>query len=109
MKSSSQLGSQSALRKFATRENRSGTVDSWKAFIPTFNVSIHPASFDLKYSFSGAFEVFVPGGNYYQIIAQKHRMILRINGVTASELIDNEEGHYDLKGILGLQLHTGNR
>ena len=34
-------------------------------------------------------------------------MILRINGVTASELIDKEEGHFDLQGILGLQLRAG--
>jgi hypothetical protein len=45
--------------------------------------------------------------NDYHIIAKGHQMILRINGVTASELIDNEEGHYDLKGILGLQLKAG--
>ncbi|NIP24127.1 MAG: DUF1080 domain-containing protein [Phycisphaerae bacterium] len=45
--------------------------------------------------------------NDYHIIAKGHKMILRINGVTASELIDNEEGHYDLQGILGLQLRAG--
>ena len=45
--------------------------------------------------------------NDYHIIAKGHRMILRINGVTASELIDNEAGHYDLQGILGLQLRSG--
>ena len=28
-------------------------------------------------------------------------------GVTASELIDNEEAHFDLQGILGLQLRSG--
>lgn len=52
---------------------------------------------------------FRPWGewNEYHIIAKGHRMILRINGVTASELIDKEEGHYDLKGILGLQLRAG--
>lgn len=45
--------------------------------------------------------------NDYHIIAVGHRMILRINGVTASELIDNEEEHYDPRGILGLQLRAG--
>lgn len=45
--------------------------------------------------------------NDYHIIAVGHRMILRINGVTASELIDKEQGHCDLKGILGLQLRSG--
>ena len=45
--------------------------------------------------------------NDYHIIASGHRMILRINGVTASELIDNEEAHHDLEGILGLQLRAG--
>ncbi|MEM7476504.1 MAG: LamG-like jellyroll fold domain-containing protein [Planctomycetota bacterium] len=45
--------------------------------------------------------------NDYHIIADGHKMILRINGVTASELIDKEEGHFDLQGILGLQLRAG--
>lgn len=45
--------------------------------------------------------------NDYHIIAKGHHIILKINGVTSSELIDNEEGHYDLKGILGLQLRSG--
>ncbi len=48
-----------------------------------------------------------PQWNDYHIIAKGHKMILRINGVTASELIDNEEAHYDLQGILGLQLRSG--
>lgn len=48
-----------------------------------------------------------PEWNDYHIFAKGHQMILRINGVTASELIDNEEAHYDLKGILGLQLRSG--
>lgn len=45
--------------------------------------------------------------NDYHIIAIGHKVILRINGVTASELIDNEEAHLDLQGILGLQLRAG--
>ncbi|MFN0126711.1 MAG: family 16 glycoside hydrolase [Verrucomicrobiales bacterium] len=48
-----------------------------------------------------------PEWNDYHIIAKGHQMILRINGVTASELIDNEEAHFDLKGILGVQLRSG--
>ena len=48
-----------------------------------------------------------PEWNDYHIYAKGHQMILRINGVTASELIDNEEAHFDLKGILGLQLRSG--
>lgn len=48
-----------------------------------------------------------PDWNDYHIIAQGHQMILRINGVTASELIDNEDVHFDLQGILGLQLRAG--
>ena len=48
-----------------------------------------------------------PEWNDYHIYAKGHRMILRINGVTASELIDMEDGHYDLQGILGLQLRSG--
>lgn len=45
--------------------------------------------------------------NEYHIVARGQHIILRINGVTCSELIDQEEGHFDLKGILGLQLRSG--
>ncbi|MGK0188713.1 MAG: hypothetical protein ACI9R3_004526 [Verrucomicrobiales bacterium] len=45
--------------------------------------------------------------NDYQIIARGQHIILKINGVVCSELIDQEEGHFDLKGILGLQLRSG--
>ena len=45
--------------------------------------------------------------NDYHITAKGQRIILRINGVKCSELLDQEEEHYDLKGILGLQLRSG--
>jgi Domain of Unknown Function (DUF1080) len=45
--------------------------------------------------------------NEYHITAKGQHVILQINGVTCSELIDQEEGHYDLKGILALQLKHG--
>lgn len=45
--------------------------------------------------------------NEYHIIAKGQHIILRINGVTCSELVDQEAGHYDLKGVLGLQLRSG--
>ena len=45
--------------------------------------------------------------NDYHIIAKGQHVTLRINGVTCSELIDQEEGHFDLKGSLGLQLRAG--
>lgn len=45
--------------------------------------------------------------NDYHITAKGQHMILRINGKVSSELIDKEEGHFDLKGILGLQLRSG--
>jgi len=45
--------------------------------------------------------------NDYHITAKGQHIILRINGRVCSELIDEEEGHYDLKGILGLQLRSG--
>ena len=45
--------------------------------------------------------------NDYHISAKGQHIILKINGVTCSELIDREEGHFDLKGILGLQLRAG--
>jgi hypothetical protein len=45
--------------------------------------------------------------NEYHIIARGQSITLHINGVKCSELLDQEEGHFDLKGILGLQLRSG--
>lgn len=45
--------------------------------------------------------------NEYHIIAKGQTITLSINGVKCSELVDQEEGHYDFKGILGLQLRAG--
>jgi hypothetical protein len=45
--------------------------------------------------------------NDYHIVAKGQHVILSINGVTCSELIDQQEGHFDLEGILGLQLRSG--
>ncbi len=45
--------------------------------------------------------------NDYHITANGQHIILRINGQKCSELIDQEEEHFDLKGILGLQLRSG--
>lgn len=45
--------------------------------------------------------------NEYHIIAKGQHIILSINGVKCSELIDREAGQFDLKGILGLQLRSG--
>ncbi|MFM1801952.1 MAG: hypothetical protein RJA81_1304 [Planctomycetota bacterium] len=45
--------------------------------------------------------------NDYRIYAKGQTMILEINGVKSTELIDQEEGHFDLSGILGLQLRSG--
>ena len=45
--------------------------------------------------------------NDYHIFAKGHHIILAINGVECSELIDNEKDHFDLRGILGLQLRSG--
>jgi len=45
--------------------------------------------------------------NEYHIVARGQNITLGINGVKCSELIDQEEGHFDLKGILGLQLRAG--
>ena len=48
-----------------------------------------------------------PEWNDYHIIADGKHITLKINGATASELIDEEEAHFDLKGQLGLQLRSG--
>jgi len=45
--------------------------------------------------------------NDYHIVANGQHLTLAINGVTCAELIDQEEGHFDLKGVLGLQLRSG--
>lgn len=45
--------------------------------------------------------------NDYRITAKGQQIILEINGVKSTELIDQEEGHFDLSGILGLQLRAG--
>jgi len=45
--------------------------------------------------------------NDYRIYAKGHRIVLEINGVTSTELIDNEKDHFDPSGILGLQLRSG--
>ena len=48
-----------------------------------------------------------PEWNDYHIMAKGTRIVLRINGQTASELFDEEEAHKDLTGLLGLQLRSG--
>ncbi len=45
--------------------------------------------------------------NDYHIIAQGHRMILKVNGRVSAEFIDNDEKEFDASGILGLQLRSG--
>ena len=45
--------------------------------------------------------------NDYRISAKGQQIILEINGVKSTELIDQEEGHFDLSGLLGLQLRAG--
>ena len=41
------------------------------------------------------------------ITAKGQQIILEINGVKSTELIDQEKGHFDLSGFLGLQLRSG--
>jgi len=48
-----------------------------------------------------------PKWNDYHIRAKGHHIVLTINGVKCAELVDREEDHYDLSGILGLQLRSG--
>ena len=45
--------------------------------------------------------------NDYHITAKGQHITLRVNGQVSTVLIDREEGHYDLSGILGLQLRAG--
>jgi Domain of Unknown Function (DUF1080) len=45
--------------------------------------------------------------NEYHILAKGQTITLSINGVKCSELTDQEKGHFDLQGSLGLQLRAG--
>lgn len=45
--------------------------------------------------------------NEYHITAKGQTIVLEINGVKSTELTDQEEGHFDLSGFLGLQLRSG--
>jgi len=45
--------------------------------------------------------------NDYRITAKGQHILLEINGVKSTELIDQEDGHFDLSGFLGLQLRAG--
>jgi len=45
--------------------------------------------------------------NEYHITAHGQHITLSINGVKCSELTDEEAGHFDLMGSLGLQLRSG--
>ena len=45
--------------------------------------------------------------NDYHIMARGKHIILRVNGQESAEVIDNETGHFKLKGILALQLRSG--
>ena len=57
----------------------------------------------------GATAALKPAGewNEYHITARGQHITLSINGVVCSELTDEEAGHFDLKGALGLQLRSG--
>lgn len=48
-----------------------------------------------------------PEWNDYHILAKGQHIILSINGIQCAELIDQEQSHFDLQGILGLQLRSG--
>lgn len=45
--------------------------------------------------------------NEYHIIARGNRLVLKINGVLMSEVLDHEDGEFDARGILALQIHKG--
>ncbi len=45
--------------------------------------------------------------NDYVIRAVGNHITLTVNGIETVDLVDKEEGEFDLSGLLGLQLHTG--
>lgn len=48
-----------------------------------------------------------PEWNEYHIIAKGNRIVQKINGVTMSELIDDDEATRRAKGLIAIQLHAG--
>ena len=45
--------------------------------------------------------------NDYYVIARGNHIVLKLNGQTSADVIDNETGRFHLKGVLGLQLRSG--
>ncbi|MEO0415079.1 MAG: DUF1080 domain-containing protein, partial [Verrucomicrobiota bacterium] len=45
--------------------------------------------------------------NEYHIIAKGPNITLKINGITVCEVIDEEDGEADSRGIIALQIHKG--
>jgi hypothetical protein len=48
-----------------------------------------------------------PQWNEYHIIAKGFQLTQKINGVTMSEFIDNDEKNRRAKGLIAIQLHGG--
>lgn len=51
--------------------------------------------------------VDMDGWNDYVIRAEGHRLTQYLNGQLVADVTDYQEGHFDRKGKLGLQLHVG--
>ena len=45
--------------------------------------------------------------NDYSIYAKGNHIVLKINGETMCEVIDNDKTHFDAAGLLALQIHSG--
>lgn len=45
--------------------------------------------------------------NDYHIIAKGNRIVLKVNGLVTSRLIDNQEAERELSGVIAFQLHQG--
>ena len=45
--------------------------------------------------------------NEYHLVVKGNRMIHYVNGVRMSEVLDNDKEHRAMKGLLGVQVHTG--
>lgn len=52
-------------------------------------------------------KVDLDGWNEYRLVVKGNRFVHFINGVRMAEVVDNDEVEREMKGLLGLQLHSG--
>jgi len=51
--------------------------------------------------------VDLDGWNEYRLVVNGNRLVHYVNGVRMAEVVDNDEAQREMKGLIGLQLHSG--